>query len=815
MFAMYSRARFGFASALAATLGIVAFAMGGDARAQSVSESSPDAGASSLEEVTISARRKTERLQDVPISVSAFSADQLESLGITDQVTLADFTPGFSFTDFTNGRSDRGAYRSLIFRGITSTSNTAVTADALAFLDGAPVTFNDILINDSIERIEVLKGPQNVYFGRSTFTGALNYVTKNPGETFKASSTMEVGNYNEYKLDAHIEGPIVANALTFGFDAQVYNKDGDYTDFASPGVSFGGRQTKAFALTLYATPTDGLSFKLYETFFNYNDGISAAIVIPSAATSNCNPGAPAGSGNTGNFFPCGTIPKLQNSWVAQSLNYSSIENQELNNPGLGYDPNYRNCDHLGLCANTEGVHLITNYALPWYGIKFQNITAYHIKVDADLQNAVDQAAFPNPEFGNAAYPYAPAYTPTFDYNIIDKIWDYDTEFRLSSAEDQPLRWTIGSNVVRTKDITQLWFVESFPPLNGAVSPNPDKVPGEVGAHTLGIFGGLYYDPIKEVTLSAEIRNQADKRQDQSAVTGQYLEEEFRSWSPRVSAEYKPTSDLNIYASYSAGVRPGGFNSGLVGLPQRLLTQIAALVGTAPVAIQEEKLWTDEIGVKGTFLDHTLNANVSVYVGKLTNQQTDQTAILAVPDPNFGGRFDIYKNTGDVDIHGIEGDWRWRASRMLTLSGSFAWNYTGEHETGCYACYLVTGSYNLDGTRLSDSPEYMATLGADLTDHLTPMVDWFAHLEYAYKGSIFIEQNGLNLTQTGSANKVNGQVGIDNKTYTLSLWVTNLLNDLTYTDGELSDDFLSGNPYGVRAGLADKRAFGVRFKYNFL
>jgi iron complex outermembrane receptor protein len=797
---------------LAAFLGLGALAASEHAAAQTQSGSSADSGSSSLEEVTITARRKTERLQDVPISVSAFSAEQLETLGITDQVTLADFTPGFSFTDFTNGRSDRGAYRSLVFRGITSASNTAITADALAFLDGAPVTFNDILITDAIDHIEVLKGPQNVYFGRSTFTGALNYVTRNPGETFKATSTVEIGNYNEYKLDAHIEGPLVGNALTFALDSQLYNKDGDYTDYAAPNVSFGGRQNKAFALTLYATPTENLSFKLYETFFNYNDGISAAIVIPSAFTSNCNPG---GTGGVGNFFPCGTIPKLQNQWVAQSIQYTNIENSQLNSPAGGYDSNYKNCDHLGLCANTEGVHLITNYTLPWYGIKFQNITAYHIKVDADLQNAVDQNvnAYPNTGYyGNPAYPLAPAYSPTFDYNIIDKIWDFDTEFRLSSADNQAFRWTFGSNIVRAKDLTQLWFYTSP---TGIIPGNPNKDPTDSSATTLGIFGGLYYDPIENVTLSAEIRNQADKLQDQAAANGEYLEQVFRSWSPRVSVQYKPTPDMQVYASYAAGVRPGGFNSGLVGLPQRLLTQIAALVGTAPVAIKEEKLWTDEIGVKGAFLDHTLDVDLSVYVGKLTGQQVDQTAILQTPDPVYGGRFDIYTNSGSVDLHGVEGDWRWKASRMLTFRGSFAWNYTGEHETGCFACALVTGSPNLDGTRLSDSPEYMATLGAELTDHLTGDIDWFGHLEYAYKGSIFIEQNGLNLIQTGSANKVNSEVGIDNKTYTLSAWVTNLLNDQTYTDGELSADFLTGSNYGVRAGLPDRRAFGLRFKYKFL
>jgi iron complex outermembrane receptor protein len=783
---------------------------GNEAHAQAMTDAEAGGGADSLEEIMVTARRQSERLQDVPISVSAFTADQLEAMGITDQVTLADFTPGFQFSDFNNGRSDRGEGRGLIFRGITSGSNYSVTADALVFLDGAPVTFGDILLNDSIERVEVLKGPQNVYFGRSTFTGALNYVTRNPADTFQASTTMEAGNYSEYKVDTRIEGPLVGNVLTFALDGQIYNKDGDYTDYVRPDESFGGRQNKAVALTLYAAPTDALSFKLYETYFNYNDGISASIVIPSPITHNCNPGGPGG---VGNFFPCGTMQKLQPQWIAQSLNYTATENQQLNNPAGGYDA-YLNCNHLGLCANTEGVHLITNYSLPWDGIKFQNITAYHIKETADLISAVDQNVdnLPNTGyFGNPAYPLAPAYNPTFDYNLLNKVWDFDTEFRLTSAATQAFRWTVGTNYVEAKDTEPLWFYSSP---TGVIPPNPDITPSSTGADTVGIFGGVYYDVIPSVTLSAEIRDQADKRHDQ-ATNGQILEKVFRSWSPRVAVDYKVSPDLNLYASYAAGVRPGGFNSDIVGLPQRLLTQIAALIGTAPETIKEEKLWTDEIGLKGSFFDHTVSTNVSVYVGKLTDQQVDQTAILAMPDPVYGGRFDIYTNTGSVNLHGVEGDWRWKVSRMLTLSGSFAWNYTGEHETGCYACYLVTGSYNLDGTRLADSPEYTATLGADLTDHLTADLEWFGHLDYFYKGSIFIEQNGLNLLQTGAANKVNAQLGIQKRSYTLSAWVTNLFNNETYTGGELTTDFLTGSPYGVRAGLADKRAFGLRLRFNFL
>jgi len=792
---------------------VSALASTGAARAQTATaDASPEASSGGLEEVVITARRKTERLQDVPISVSAFSSDQLETLGIVDQATLSDFTPGMEFTDFTNGRSDRGAYRNLIFRGINEAAlNTAVTADALVFLDGAPVTFNDILITDSIERVEVLKGPQNVYFGRSTFTGAINYVTKDPGNTWKANTTFEIGNYNDTKFDGHIEGPIVLDKLTFALDVQVANKDGDYTDYAAPSVSFGGRKTDAFSATLFFTPTDDLTVKLYETYFHYDDGISAAIVIPSAAIVNCNPG---GTGGEGNFYPCGTLPKLKNAWVAQSINYTGLENQLLNNPGEGYDPMYTKCDHLGLCADTEGTHMITTYKLPWYGIKFNNITAYHIKTDADLANAVDQNVNAHPNtgyFGNPAYPDAPAYNPTFDYNILDKIWDFDTEFRLTSDDTQPLWGTFGANYVRTKDTTQLWFYES--PV-GTIPPNTEATPGSEGARTIGIFGGVYYHPISDVTLSAEVRRQADKRQDQ-ATTGAFLEETYRSWAPRFSAAYKITPDTNVYASFAKGVKPGGFNTTFFGLPQNLKNQITAEIGTAPVAYQEEKLTTTEVGVKGTFFDHKVAVNVAPYFGKLSNQVVDQTAILLTPDPVYGGRFDLYKNTGTVDIAGIEGDWHWRAAEILTLSGTFAYNRTSEHETGCYSCFLITGSENLNGTRLDDSPEYTATVAADLKDRLTDSIDWFGHIDYVYRGSIFVDQNGLNLTSTGATNKVDMQYGIDAKTYVVTAWVTNLTNDLTFTGGEgFAADFLTGSPYGVRVGLADKRAFGLRVRYNF-
>jgi iron complex outermembrane receptor protein len=277
-----------------------------------------------LAEVVVTARRTEEKLQDVPLSVSVFSAAQLQSLDITDQVRLAEFTPGLQFTDYAQGRTTRGAYRSLIFRGLDLSNNTGVQAAGLVFVDGAPVVSGDFLISDAIDRIEVLKGPQNVYFGRSTFSGAINYVTRNPGNDFKGSVEAETGNYDDYKINAHGEGPVVPGKLTFALDAESDTIQGQYSDYAQPDIKFGGLGTKSIATTLYATPVEALSIKTYLNFFTYDDAHGAVGFLPSTLA-NCNPGGQPG----GDFYQCGIVGTLNPRYTSETLNYTSIERQAL------------------------------------------------------------------------------------------------------------------------------------------------------------------------------------------------------------------------------------------------------------------------------------------------------------------------------------------------------------------------------------------------------------------------------------------------------------------------------------------------------
>jgi iron complex outermembrane receptor protein len=778
------------------------------ASAQNADSAGPEVGAksSTVEEIVVTARRKEEKLQDVPVAVSAFSAQKLDALQITDQDQLSDFTPGFQFTDYTEGRTTRGAFRSLVFRGLALSNNTGVTSAGLVFLDGAPVVAGDVLITDALERVEVLKGPQNVYFGRSTFAGAVNYVTRNPSEQYQGSIQVEAGNHDEYKVDAHVEGPIVLNKLTFSLDGEILGKSGDYTDQAEPNIKLGGRKTKSVAGTFYATPTDNLSVKIYANYYTYEDGPSAQGFLPSDQ-SNCNPGGQAGPA----FYHCGQIGTLNPKFISETLNLSPGESLGLGNP-----PGYANhillgayyCNKFGSCDDTLATHSIIKYEFE-NGMKLESITAYHLRNAEDVDNLVqvDASGLPNALYGNPAYPTAPPVI-AYDYSIMNKTSDISTEARLSSADDQKLRWTFGANYVNANDLNQLFFYTPY----GAQAPCALCAYGNTAATTYGIFGGAYYEPIEGLIFSAEARYQSDDRTDTSATNGQMFNKTFRSWSPRVSVDYKFTDTLNAYASYAAGVRPGGFNAVLAGLPAATLAQVQAQTGTGSIPYKEEKLFTYEIGLKGTYFENTVRANVSAYWGKLTNEQSSATAFTTTIGPATGGEITIVSNQGVVDIDGVEADAEWKVLPILTLSATVGYNRTDIVESNCYTCYLITGNANINGKALPGAPEVTYTLAADMTDALTPSLNWFAHVDMAHKSNIWIDQP--NLVGTGPSTLVNLQAGVENDTYSIGLWVKNATDDRTITGGTVGTDFTTFSIYGLRVGLPDTRAYGIRAKYKF-
>jgi len=145
-----------------------------------------------LEEVTVTARKVEENLMEVPLAITTFSAQAIEEQGIKQLVDVMRLTPSFQFTNQSGGtgRNDRGT-TALVFRGLFLGNNAGVTAGGQVFIDGAPVFGAQPPPMVDVARIEVLKGPQSAYFGRSTFAGGINFIMQEPGDTFGGKVVLE------------------------------------------------------------------------------------------------------------------------------------------------------------------------------------------------------------------------------------------------------------------------------------------------------------------------------------------------------------------------------------------------------------------------------------------------------------------------------------------------------------------------------------------------------------------------------------------------------------------------------------------------
>ena len=173
----------------------------------------PSEGWAQLEELVVTARRKEEKLQDIPIAITAIGSETIVRQGVTNLQDVASFDPSFIM-------SERGAQDAVVItvRGLQPTrgrSNVAFMIDGIdvtseAFGAGASLMVSQRLLTD-VQRIEMVKGPQSALYGRAAFAGAINYITKDAPEEFEGEVFAQIAEYGEYNLNGYVGGPVTDN----------------------------------------------------------------------------------------------------------------------------------------------------------------------------------------------------------------------------------------------------------------------------------------------------------------------------------------------------------------------------------------------------------------------------------------------------------------------------------------------------------------------------------------------------------------------------------------------------------------------------
>jgi len=822
------------------------------------STAGPPTSDTSLEEVTVTARKVEENLMTVPVSITALTARDIEARDLKDQQDVSLFQPSFHFVNQAGGPSgfnDRSEFL-VTFRGLNAgTTGAFTTGSGSVFIDGAPVVDAQIPGLDEVQRVEVLKGPQSAYFGRSTFAGAINYVTKDPSlTTFGGQASAEASSYNSTDSSLSLDIPVINDVLGARISGRHLVKGGEYTNAADTSQTLGNQTTDSVAGTVLFVPFEQLRVKGFLNWFTDNDGPPADVAINTgdtyAGTStsifNCHTGTTAIY--QGGYF-CGVVPnanKIPASYISgdyaltpylQSLLVGNSQKYPL-----PFNPDF--LDHAGLRRNAlQGDIKIDWEFLPGYSLS--SLTAYHydkseeiIDLDfRDYHNVVNPYYFP-PFSIPGTLPYE-----AFNQDVQRLTWDYSQELRVTSPRDRKLKWSAGVN-----------FVREYTPalgLYGQWDVGSDDLAGIAPqeARTPAIFGSISYALADKLTLTVEGRQQWDEIKSQSVITaganggtpsstligpfgpeGQLLEATYKSFSPRITLDYAYAPDSTAYVLFSRGYRPGGFNSAYLTAPtgpQALLgglTTIQYLVNegaNTSLTYKQDRLDNYETGIKSTFLDGKARTTLAVYYDRWVNGQV--STLYTVPGQN---QYTPVNNLGLVDLYGLEFEGDWQAVEHLLLQVTAAYNGTRiQSFSPCSDCLLFGGKTTPVGDHVPNVPLVTYTLSGEYSDHLFADYNYFGRADYLFQGSQYLDYSNVAWTQPQEI--LNLHAGIRNEHLTIDAFVRNLTNNSAPNSTTSQVDPISflratlpaslggmvASPE-VRYSLPDKRTVGIRATYKF-
>jgi len=779
--------------------------------AVALTDAVPSAQAQVLEEIIVTSRQREESLLDIPLTVTAFTAQDIEARGINELVDIVDFSPGFFYAEHSVGRSSR-EFRRLVFRGMQPRTDIQTRQSATVFIDGAPILGSEIGSTEDYERIEVIKGPQSAYFGRSTFSGAINAVTKTPGNEFAGRVTGEYGRFNTADIGVELEGPLSEDTLAFRLSASYFDKGGQYRNAANPTDSLGKRKTESIGGTLYLTPTENFSAKARFRIWNDSDGPDAGTAYgpdnAPASFFNCQPGGTAPLFGGAINWICGTVPETTPDLIAMDL----VANQTVQDMISGASatvPYILGQKHIPNGFGLERNALETSLVMDWEtssGITLTSVTALHQDRFATV-NDLDRRATAGLTGLLLAFPSS---AESYDLRM-NKLSDVSQEFRVRSGDDQRLRWSAGGTYSERKYKIQVPTFASGLRLGGFNDPG-DFYKGTTSA----FFGSVNYDINDWTTLSIEARHQWDKV-NEGDINGSELSNTFKSFTPRVILDLKPNEDTTVYLTYARGTNPGRFNPALVNRTQAELDQINAQTG-ADTMVPEETLDNFEVGIKGSAMDGRAAYSLAVYYAEWRDIQIPNF----VPITNASGNLEIIGNVtaggGKANLKGLEFEGTVAATENLTLDATFAWNNTdikvfeSSDATALLGNPTITGL----GKEFSRTPEFSGSASATYSQPISGDWDGFIRGDYILRGSTWA--SNANITETGASHRINLRVGGETEDLRVEFYVTNLNNDKTPTNLQALFDLsgLSGF-IGARVlavGLPDRRTWGIRSALTF-
>ena len=853
-----------------------------------------------IEEITVTARKKDESLADAPYTITALTSQQIEVRGINQLSDVVSYTPGFFYSDNNVGKNSR-THKRLIFRGMNPRTDIPTRQASTMFIDGAATVGAEFGGIENVERIEVLKGPQGAHFGRSTYTGAINVVTKDPAGEFSAKVSAEIGSHGTQRSGVTLEGPI-GEMLGYRLSASSYDMDGMYDNANVDGQKLGEQSTDDVALTVVFEPSDNFKIKARYHTWEDSDGPDAGTAYDyRSGHHNCSPGGTVERWGAAHMVPwdfaadevaattvCGEVPVPsgpeigQDTGSARALTLLGMRTDEHLFPianGVMDVPDFVVPNHFGMEREAEELSIVVDVNFD-NGMNLNIVSATHENAYSshnDVDRRVTEGLYLQGMGGGMFGSWGANHPADASDLRMNSMQDSSIEVRLSSAQDQKVRWMVGYS-----DVDMDWFTQNigsmivYYPNDGLdnaalqaaggvpVCYNPYYVFGGTldASNVCGNYGDItsnnndfkwdtvntssYYasieaDLTEQLTLSVDIRRQEDDVTSggigpySNGAVGERINVQqavFKSTLPRLILDYKPNENNTIYFSYSEGTLPGLFNPALASLTESQLAEVKQQTGGAGVKIDEEESENIEIGIKSTILDGRGFISVAYYQTDLTNVHTPLFAVSYTGTDEDGNPATevISGNTtsqgGNAELSGLEIDGTVRLNESWSVDFTYALN-DSEIESGFQSADTFDLMGDRDaviGNQFSRYPKNSGSFSANYLRGLGADMDLFARMDLLYTGKMYAS-NAM-LAHTGEGTKINLRTGIETDNYRLEVYCTNCFDDdqpkglqqmydLSGITGGFGDGVTTAaGPRILSVSLADKRVFGVRASYRF-
>ena len=597
-----------------------------------------------LEEITITAQRRQERLQDTPISITAFTASAIERLGATDVQQLANFAPNvrFDFTAPISGASDAAG---IFIRGVGQ-ADFALTTEAGVgtYVDGVYMSrsIGGVLDVLDIDRLEILRGPQGTLFGRNTIGGAINIISSKPTDEVGGSGELELGSFNRRNLRGMVNIP-VSDSLRLRLTASSKEEDGyvhsilipqpPATSTVPPAASipgsgsqidYGNQNRQAARLIAVYDPHSKFTAELSVDSERVRENNAPAVLV--GVTGETNPSL-------------GPIVFLYNTFQAPGTSLAGFPNARYTcanfctgSPNSTYatGPNGTSINAWGT-ALTLGWHPVSN-------LEVKSISAFH----------QESGLFNRDADGS---PVDLTHTSNYDYQ--HRQFSQEFQFNGSTWDDR-LKFAMGIYYFHETGSDPL--LVTFPSSFGTLYQDEDRVENS----SLAGYVQATFELTKQLSFTAGGRYTRDEKTfdtDQYLITGtspiigaiafggappgtliplvprnSHVNNTFTNTSPRLSLDYKVLQDTLVYISYNEGYKGGGYN----------LRYVAPEPAVVPFSPETVKTW--EAGFKSEFLERRMRINLALFSTTYKDMQLTEYQVLGAP---------ITTNAGESKIKGGE------------------------------------------------------------------------------------------------------------------------------------------------------------------